>query len=107
MVYRKLDPAPASRVAPERRGPIVGRFCLSCTGVYPLHAAKHAGKGLYTRDHVSSPCAHEGELFVAGATWWEPAVEVLPAPPAPAPAAPQPGAPPPAAPPQAAPPKSA
>lgn len=88
MVYRKQDPAPASRVTAERRGPVVGRFCMACTGVYPLHSARHVGKGMYTRDHVASPCVHEGERFVDGAPWWEPAVTVLPAPPPPPPAAP-------------------
>jgi hypothetical protein len=33
---------------------------------------------MYGRDHIASPCAHEGDLFVPGADWWEPAVEVLP-----------------------------
>jgi hypothetical protein len=33
---------------------------------------------MYGRDHVASPCAHEGEMFEAGADWWEPAVEIVP-----------------------------
>jgi hypothetical protein len=41
----------------------------------------HSGKPLYGKDHVSSPCAHEGDEFKPGETWWEPAVIVLPAPP--------------------------
>ena len=54
---------------------------------YPLHRARHNGKPLYGNDHIASPCAHEGEPFAPGADWWEPAVEVTPAPPAPAAAA--------------------
>jgi hypothetical protein len=30
------------------------------------------------RDHIASPCPHEGDRFADGADWWEPAVEVLP-----------------------------
>lgn len=82
MVYRAPTPAPESRVADERRGPVLGRFCLACGSVYPLHRARHAGKPVYGRDHVSSPCPHEGEAFDPADDWWEPAVEVLPAPPA-------------------------
>jgi hypothetical protein len=33
---------------------------------------------MYGRDHIASPCTHEGEAFEAGENWWEPAVEVLP-----------------------------
>jgi hypothetical protein len=88
MVYRVPPTAPESQIPPERRGPVLGSFCLVCATVYPLHRATHAGQPLYGRDHIASPCAHEGETFEPGATWWEPAVEVLPAPaPAPAPAA--------------------
>ena len=80
--------APESALAPERRGPVVGRFCRGCRSVYPRFAESHVGKPSFGRDHVSSPCSYEGAEFTAGAFWWEPAVEVLPAPaPAPAPAA--------------------
>jgi hypothetical protein len=78
--------APETALAPERRGPVVGRFCHGCRSVYPLHAARHVGKPAHGRDHVASPCAFEGRPFTAGAEFWEPAVEVLP--PAPAPAVP-------------------
>ena len=88
MVYRVPSPAPESRVAPERRGPIVGLFCRACGGVYALHAGQHASKPVRGKDHIVSTCAHEGEPFTPGADWWEPAVEVLPPPPAPAPTAP-------------------
>lgn len=84
MVYRAPHPAPESRVPEERRGPVVGRFCLACSAVFSPHAARHQGKGLYSKDHISSPCAHEGEPFEPGADWWEPAVTVLPPPAAPA-----------------------
>ena len=33
---------------------------------------------MYGRDHVASPCAHEGEVFELGADWWERAVEIVP-----------------------------
>ena len=33
---------------------------------------------MYGRDHIASPCAHEGDAFEEGANWWQPAVEVLP-----------------------------
>lgn len=78
MVYRTLVPAPASQIPEERRGRVLGRFCHTCGSVYPSHRGKHAGKPEYGRDHVSSPCAHEGEPFEPGADWWEAAVEVLP-----------------------------
>lgn len=81
MTYRGPDAAPASRIAPERRGPVVGRFCLSCGGVYPPHRSHHKGKPLHGKDHVASPCAHEGDEFAPGEPWWEPAVQVLPPPP--------------------------
>lgn len=80
MVYRTSMPAPASRVPEESRGREVGRICLACGGVYPLHRARHAGKPVYGKDHIAAPCAHEGQAFGPGAPWWEPAVEVLPAP---------------------------
>lgn len=90
MVYRAPTPAPASRVAEGRRGPQLGRFCLTCGNVYPLHRARHAGRPMVGKDHIAAPCPHEGEAFDPGERWWEPAVEVMPAPPAsePAPAVP-------------------
>jgi hypothetical protein len=83
MVYRTSMPAPASRVSEERRGHQLGIFCLECGSVFALHKARHTGKPVYGKDHISSPCSHEGEPFEAGASWWEPAVEVLPPPPEP------------------------
>jgi hypothetical protein len=80
MTYRVPQVAPQSQVPPERRGPVVGRFCLVCATVYPLHRLTHAGQPMYGRDHIASPCAHEGDLFAPGESWWEPAVELLPAP---------------------------
>lgn len=79
MTYRAPEAAPASRVPAERRGRVVGRFCLVCGEIYALHAPAHEGKPLYGKDHVASSCAHEGEAFDPGESWWEPAVEVLPA----------------------------
>ncbi len=87
MTLRTPAVAPQSRVAPERRGAVIGRFCHGCAVSYGQHQARHVGKGITGRDHIASPCPHEGELFRAGETWWEPAVQVLPAPPAPAPVA--------------------
>jgi len=88
MVYRVPPAAPQSQVAPDRRGQVMGRYCLVCASLYPLHRATHTGRPVYGRDHIASPCAHEGDVFVAGAAWWEPGVEVLPAPSSsPAPAA--------------------
>lgn len=86
MVYRNPDAAPASAIPPERRGAVVGSFCKVCYETYPLHRPHHSGKPLHGKDHVASPCAHEGGEFAPGADWWEPAVEVLPAPPQGAPA---------------------
>ncbi len=106
MVYRVPPVAPQSQVPPERRGQVMGHYCLVCASLYPLHRAVHSGRPVYGRDHIASPCAHEGDVFAAGAAWWEPGVEILPAPapataPAVAPAAPAsaafPGASPPAA----------
>jgi hypothetical protein len=77
--------APASSLPPERRGRPVGRFCKGCLAVYPLLAARHAGRPEHGRDHVASTCSYEGRAFAPAADWWEPAVEVLP-PPAAAPA---------------------
>ncbi|HVR08770.1 MAG TPA: hypothetical protein VMW75_12045 [Thermoanaerobaculia bacterium] len=94
MVYRVPPAAPQSQVAPDRRGQVMGRYCLVCASLYPLHRATHTGRPVYGRDHIASPCAHEGDVFVAGAAWWEPGVEVLPAPsPPPQPAAPAPATP--------------
>jgi hypothetical protein len=87
MTYRVPHAAPQSQLPPERRGRVVGHFCLICAMIYPPHGGRHTGKPVYGRDHIASTCAHEGDLFKDGETWWEPAVEVLPAP-APPPAAP-------------------
>ncbi len=86
MSYRGPEAAPEGAIPAERRGHVVGRFCLSCGAVYPLHAGRHHGKPIHGKDHISAPCAHEGEAFLAHEDWWQPAVEVLPAAPA-APAA--------------------
>ena len=79
MTYRRLRVAPAAAVEEARRGPVKGRFCRACGGVFSLHAASHRGKPVYGKDHVAAPCAHEGDEFEPGADWWEPAIEVLPA----------------------------
>ena len=81
-MYRIPQPAPASQVAVERRGKVLGRFCKACGSVYPGNRARHSGKPLYGKDHVASPCSHEGDAFTPGEDWWEAAVEVLPPPPA-------------------------
>lgn len=81
MVYRNPDAAPLSAMPPARRGAVVGRICKTCYEAYPLHRSHHRGHPLYGKDHVASPCAHEGDEFVPGEEWWEPAVAVLPAPP--------------------------
>ena len=78
-MYRAANGAPKSQIPAERRGRLIGRFCSSCYAVFSLHSFRHSGKGLYSKDHIS-PCPHEGEAFEAGDGWWEPAVEVLPAP---------------------------
>src|SRR6185436_6349733 len=78
-MYRYPHAAPASQIPEERRGREVARFCHTCAFFYPLHRTRHAGKPLYGRDHIASPCAHEGQAFEVGADWWELAVEVLPA----------------------------
>ena len=85
-MYRQPASAPESALAPERRGVVVGRYCKLCRAVYPRFAARHSGKPAFGRDHVASPCSQEGLPFAEGASWWEPAVEVLPATPAAAPA---------------------
>lgn len=97
MVYRVPPAAPESQVPPERRGMVMGRFCHVCATLYPVHRALHQGQPVYGRDHIASPCAHEGDAFADGETWWEWAVEVLPAPaPSAAPSPPAPATPPPA-----------
>lgn len=87
MVYRAPQAAPQSKLPEDRRGPVMGRFCLVCGSIYPLHRGRHIGKPILGRDHIAAPCAHEGEAFDPGEPWWEPAVEVLPPPPAPPPEA--------------------
>ena len=79
MAYRRVDVAPAAAVEEARRGAVKGRFCRACGGVFPRYAASHRGKPIYGKDHVASPCSHEGDDFEPGASWWEPAVEILPA----------------------------
>lgn len=81
-MYRHIPSVPRSMVAAERRGRVVGRFCRACQSIYPSLAAAHVGKPAHGRDHVASPCVHEGRSFAAEEEWWEPAVELLPAPPA-------------------------
>lgn len=78
MVYRVPQAAPMSQVAEEKRGRTIGRFCLVCGSIFPLHRGRHTGKPMYGKDHIAAPCAHEGERFDPGEPWWEPAVEVLP-----------------------------
>ena len=90
MVYRVPPAAPASQIPPDRRGRVMGHYCLVCASLYPLHHATHTGRPVYGRDHIASPCTHEGDVFEPGASWWEPGVEVLPA--AAAPAGTSPGA---------------
>lgn len=84
MVLRLPRAAPASRIPDERRGHLLGRFCHGCNQVFPLQRRQHSGDPIHGRDHVASPCPYEGSAFEPGASWWEPAVEVLPPPPAPA-----------------------
>jgi hypothetical protein len=79
MVYRVPPAAPASQIPPDRRGRVMGHYCLICASLYPLHRATHTGRPVYGRDHIASPCSHEGDVFEPGASWWEPGVEVLPA----------------------------
>jgi hypothetical protein len=78
MVYRFPHAAPQGQLPEERRGRTIGRFCKVCGSLYPLHRPLHRGKPMYGRDHIASPCSHEGDAFEEGAAWWEPAVEVLP-----------------------------
>jgi hypothetical protein len=77
-MYRFPHAAPQSQLPEERQGRTIGRFCKVCYSIYPLHRKLHRGKPVYGRDHIASPCAHEGDTFEEGANWWEPAVEVLP-----------------------------
>jgi hypothetical protein len=56
---------------------VIGRFCKACGEVYPLHRPAHSGKPLYGKDHVASPCPHQGGAFDPGEDWWEDAVEAL------------------------------
>jgi hypothetical protein len=78
MVYRFPHAAPQGQLPEERRGRTIGRFCKVCGSLYPLHRRMHRGKPMYGRDHIASPCSHEGDVFEEGAAWWEPGVEVLP-----------------------------
>lgn len=77
-MYRNPQTAPESQLAEERRGRVLGRYCRECSNFYPKFRARHSGKPLYGKDHVASPCSHEGDVFTEGEGWWEPAVEVLP-----------------------------
>lgn len=76
-MFRFSRCSPASSVDPEKRGEVVGRFCRSCGGIYPLYRQRHTGKSIDGRDHISPPCAHEGERFETGDDWFEDAVRVL------------------------------
>lgn len=78
MAFRPPRPAPESRVPDDRRGPVIGRYCLGCNSTFPPQRSRHSGDPIIGRDHVASPCAYEGSEFGPGADWWEPAVEVLP-----------------------------
>ena len=78
MVYRFPHAAPQSQLPEERQGRTIGRFCRVCGSIYPLNRRHHRGKPMYGRDHIASPCTHEGEAFEPGENLWEPAVEVLP-----------------------------
>jgi len=77
-MYRFPHAAPQSQIPEERQGRTIGRFCKVCSSIYPLHRSLHRGKAMYGRDHIASPCSHEGDAFEERADWWEPAVEVLP-----------------------------
>jgi len=78
MAYRAAVLAPESRTPLHRRGAVGGRFCRSCCSIYPRHAARHVGKPMLGKDHVSAPCSQEGQPFIDGAEWWEPAVALRP-----------------------------
>lgn len=77
-MYRNPQGAPQSTIDAERRGPVVGRFCHTCGATFSQHQSVHKGKGVYSKDHIASPCSHEGDEFAPGEDWWEPAVLVLP-----------------------------
>ena len=77
-MYRFPHAAPQSQIPEERQGRTIGRFCLVCGSIYPLYRGRHQGKAMYGRDHIASPCSHEGDVFEESASWWQPAVEVLP-----------------------------
>jgi hypothetical protein len=77
-MYRFPHAAPQSQLPEERQGRTIGRFCLVCGSIYPLHRKLHRGRAVYGRDHIAAPCSHEGDAFEAGDLWWQPAVEVLP-----------------------------
>ena len=79
MTYRTPRAAPASSLPEERRGSVMGRFCKACGSIYARYAERHKGKPMYGKDHVAAPCSHEGDEFLPGEGWWEPAIEVLPA----------------------------
>ena len=78
MTYRTPPLAPASQLSQAQRGSVGGRFCRGCGSIYARYAARHKGKPMYGKDHVSAPCNHEGEMFEDGASWWEAAVTVIP-----------------------------
>ena len=59
---------------------MLGHYCHGCNQVFPLQRGVHSGDPISGRDHVASTCPYEGWRFEVGAEWWEPAVEVLPAP---------------------------
>ncbi len=80
MSFRYPPAAPASQIAPERRGAATARFCHGCQQLYPLLRARHVGRPIYGRDQVASACSYESLPFEPGASWWEEAVEVLPVP---------------------------
>ena len=69
--------APQSAISKELQGRVIGRFCLGCGSVYSQHSARHTGKPMYGKDHISSPCSYEGRKFESNKSWWEPAIEVL------------------------------
>lgn len=77
-MYRQPQAAPQSAIASAQRGPVAGKFCKSCGSTFSVHQAIHRGKGVYSKDHIASPCPHEGDFFAPGEDWWEPAVIVLP-----------------------------
>jgi len=77
-MHRAPHPAPLSQIPEDRRGKVLGRFCHACGATFSIHSSVHKGKGLYSKDHIASPCSHEGDRFEEGQDWWEPAVAVLP-----------------------------